>query len=182
MNSVDKDDWIRPATTVPTTIQELVDRYCEECVLRPASRSVYQTAAGIFVRDTGITALDAVKLEDVLVWRKTVIDRCSYTSWNSYRRAVKTLFNFALRRGWLKGNPFLDVKPLACGARKKTVAKSVMAEALDILNSKQTPVSPGWFWVAAFRLLFFSGMRRRQLAELRWRDLDFDRADRKSVV
>jgi integrase len=88
---------------------------------------------------------------------------------------MKTLFNFALRRGWVKANPFLDVKALACSKRKKIVAKQVLVEALTILDSEKAPVSPGWFWSAAFKLLFFPGIRRRQLAELRWRDLDFCR-------
>lgn len=172
---VKNGDMTRQTATVPKTIEELVDRYCEESVLRPASQDVYRITARIFVRDTGLSAMDAIEIEDVLAWRKAVVERCSFTSWNTYRRGMKTLFNFAMRRGWIAENPFLDVKPLPCSKRKKTVAKPILTEALKALESGQMSVSPGWFWSAAFKLLFFSGMRRRQLSALRWRDLDFAR-------
>jgi integrase len=175
VKSVEDEEETRAKRTAPTTIQELVDRYCEENVLRPASERAYRSAARVFARDVGLTVLAAVQREHVLAWRKEVIERCSYVSWNTYRRAMKMLFNFAVRQGWLKANSFHDVKALACSKRKKIVAKPVLAEALAILDSEKAPVSPGWFWSAVFKLLFFSGMRRRQLAELRWRDLDFDR-------
>ena len=79
-----------------------------------------------------------------------------------------------MRQNWLTESPFRDVNGLACRKRKKIVAKEVLVEALKVLDSENAPVSPGWFWSAAFKLLFFSGMRRRQLTELRWRDLDFN--------
>jgi integrase len=162
-------------TNTPKTLMELAEQYCREIVLRPASRETYVSTARVFVRDTGINALGEITHEDVLAWRDAVIGRCSFTTWNSYRRNLKTLYNFAVRREWAAMNPFLEVKPLISSKRKKIVAKPVLVQALDFLRSESTPISPGWFWSAAFRLLFFSGMRRRQLTALRWRDLDFER-------
>jgi integrase len=109
----------------------------------------------------------------VLEWRNLLIQRASNETWNSYRRDLKSLLNLAVRMGWLPDNPFHDVKPLNGGRRKKTVKKKVLAEAVKLLESDATPIQPGWFWAIAFKLLLFSGMRRRQLAALRWRHLDF---------
>jgi hypothetical protein len=96
VKSVEKGKGTKIGKNRPATIQELVERYCEESVLRPASEESYRGAARVFVRDTGVISLVAVQREHVLAWRKEVIERCSYVSWNSYRQAMKTLFNLAM--------------------------------------------------------------------------------------
>lgn len=156
-------------------MHELADRYFSAIVLRPASRETYQSTVRIFTRDTGIIELEAITPEDVLEWRNQVIQRGSFTTWNTYRRGMKTMFNFAVRKGWATVNPFLEVKPLTSTKRKRTVSNAVLFEALQVFESGQAPVSPGWFWSIAFKLLFYSGIRRRQLTALRWRDINFER-------
>lgn len=164
-----------PTETPPASLDGLVGRYCHETVLRPASQVDYANAVRIFQRDTGVADMRAVSRDTVIQWRDAIIRRASLTTWNTYRRQMKTLFNFAMKNGWLEGNPFTEVKPLAFLKRKKTVSKRVLNEAILSLSGDSTPIKPGWFWAAAFKLLYYTGMRRRQLTSLRWRDIDFDR-------
>lgn len=161
--------------TKPATISDLLDLYFRETVLRPASKETYRTAVHMFMRDTKINGLEAVTHETILSWRDLVIQRASLSTWNTYRRGMKTLFNFAVRNGWLENNLFLGVKQISLVKRKKTVSKRILNEVLMSLKSDASPVNPGWFWSAAFKLLYYTGMRRRQLCALRWRDIDFDR-------
>lgn len=168
-------DKPRQETAPPATITELFERYCRETVLRPASKLTYMSVAHVFEQDTGIAAIGDVTHDAIVQWRDAVIQRAALTTWNSYRRGMKTVFNFAVRQGWLAENHFLGVKPLTLVKRKKTVSKRVLAEVIASLKSDDPPVMPGWFWITAFKLLYYTGMRRRQLAALRWRDLDFDR-------
>ncbi|CAG1021188.1 Tyrosine recombinase XerC [Methylococcales bacterium] len=159
----------------PLTIVELAERYCREIVLRPSSKDTYMTAVYIFERDMAVTAIEDVTHEIVLDWRDRLLQRASLTTWNSYRRCLKTIFNFALRNGWLVENHFLGVKPLSLSRRKKTLSKRILNEMITSLSSDSPPVTPGWFWIIAIKFLYYTGMRRRQLTSLRWRDIDFDR-------
>jgi integrase len=162
-------------THPPKTIEDLADRYCQENLLRPASRDAYRNVARVFTRDTGLCAPEAVTFGHVLAWRESLIQRASEITWNTYRSQMKILFNFAETRLWIVDNPFRGVKPIRITKKKKTVPKSLLLDALTILNSEDTPIQPGWFFVTMVKLFLHSGMRRRQLAALRWRDIDFER-------
>ena len=162
-------------TGPPSTIVELYERYCHETILRAASKETYDTAVRVFERDTGITDPRKVNHEAILLWRDNVIKRASLMTWNTYRRGMKTLFNFAVRNKWLEENLFLSVKPATLIKRKKTLSKKAMKEVIMLLKCDSCPILPGWFWLTVFKTLYYTGMRRRQLCALRWRDIDFDR-------
>jgi integrase len=158
----------------PKSIGELVERYCREIVLRPASQEAYITVGRIFQRDTGIVSLSRVTRDVVIEWRHAVLDRTSIVTWNSYLGWMRNLFNLAVRRGWLAESPFREVRAIRAPTKRKTVPKNLLGEALDRLQSDPAPIRPGWFWAAAFKLLFYTGMRRRQLTTLRWWHIDFE--------
>lgn len=159
----------------PKTIDGLFERYCRETVLRRHSKITYLGVASVFQRDTGITAIADVDHNTVIEWRDGILQRASVMTWNSYRRSMKTVFNFALRNGWIDNNSFIPVKQVSATKLKKTVSKRVMSEMMASLKSDNSPIVPGWFWACAFKLLYYTGMRRRQLTSLRWSHIDFDR-------
>jgi integrase len=164
------------AAKPPKSIEALAEHYCREIVLRPASQKAYTNIGRIFQRDTGIVAPSRVTRDAVIEWRRAVLTRASITTWNSYLGWMRNLFNFAVRRGWLAESPFREVRAVRAPRKPKTVAKSLLREALNRLQSDPPPIRPGWFWATAVKLLFYSGMRRRQLTTLRWWHIDFEAA------
>jgi integrase len=65
------------------------------------------------------------------------------------------------------------VPPARTGVRlKKTVDIEVVRKALILLESDSHNLQPGWLWAIVVRAIWFTGVRRRQIVELRWGDLD----------
>jgi integrase len=89
-----------------------------------------------------------------------------------------------MEAGTIKRNPFKLVKP---APEKKGPPRRMSQEVIqsimhDIAIGSGTHSSvrghwaePSWYWLAVFKLFYFTGMRRRQLAGLRWEDIDFHR-------
>jgi integrase len=123
----------------------------------------------------GVTDPAMLTREQIVLWRDSLLQRASVSTWNTYRLQLKTMFNLGVKLGWLAENPFREVKPIQTAKNKKTVVKEVLIAALNLLYSEDTPIRPGWFWALVLKLLFFSGMRRRQLTTLRWQHIDFQR-------
>ncbi|WP_434130603.1 tyrosine-type recombinase/integrase [Methylocaldum sp. GT1BB] len=165
---------MREETEAPTTLSALVEAYCREVVLSPGSIRNYRITARVFKRDTGVDELSKIDKNLVIAWRDTVLQRVTVVTWNSYLTYLRIAFSFAVRSGWIEHNPFQYVKQLgAWKKRKKTVPDEVTRRAIRLLQEPDEPIKPGWFWVIVVRLLFFTGMRARQLTALRWNHIDF---------
>lgn len=103
--------------------------------------------------------------------------KCSPNSWNTYLRQIKSVCNFAVEHGYMQSHNFssnLFLKSVR-GARK-TIDDALLLEAIAVLeNGKLANYGPPWFWIGFINFLFKTGIRRRQINELQWRDVDFNR-------
>ncbi|MCG5496054.1 tyrosine-type recombinase/integrase [Ectothiorhodospira variabilis] len=172
------------------TVKDLFDLHVRETILRPESINSYRTAVRAFVRDYGdhngdIYISDVTK-ELVLNWRQKILKKHAPTTWNTYRTAMCCLFSHGVESGWIAENPIKKVKAVRVGIRPKRTISQEQRQAIteflektpDYPSPHQDEFSgflPGWFWLSVFKTLYFTGMRRRQLVNLRWKDIDFDR-------
>ena len=157
------------------TLAELLDSYLHEHLVRPATAETYRKAVKRWIEETAILYVDGVTREAVLAWRNGILRRARPETWNKYRRHMRALFNHALGRGWTSSNPFQEVPPARTGQRlKKTVGAELVRRAVRLLESSEEKLRPGWFWAMVVRAFYFTGIRRRQLVELRWGDVDLD--------
>jgi integrase len=159
--------------SAPATVGQLAERYCEMKILGEATRRNYLGVARVFDKDTGMPELGSITADLVATWRKIIVERAGETTWNTYRRELKTLFKWALAKGWAHHNPFYEVEAVWAPRRKKTVQKEIIHRAVELLESEQSPIRPGWFWIIALRMFYFTGIRLKQLATLRWEHLEF---------
>ena len=151
----------------------LVDLYALERL--PSSKSLQNkhSIIRIFQRDTGISHTDRITKAVLLSWRDQILERASRTTWNTYLREMRALFNFAVAAGTLHSNPFLEVQSLRAGRKqKKTVKWDLLQQSLELLERPDEPLKPGWFWVIVLKTFCYTGIRRRQLVEMRWSHLD----------
>ncbi|HHC71613.1 MAG TPA: site-specific integrase, partial [Thiotrichales bacterium] len=154
----------------------LVDLYALERL--PSSKSLQNkhSIIRIFQRDTGVSHTAGITQSVVFSWRDKVLDRASRTTWNTYLREMRALFNFAVSTGRVTHNPFLEVAPVRTGKkRKKTVDNDLLQRSIALLSRTDEPLKPGWFWITVLRTLYYTGIRRRQLVHLRWSHVDFDK-------
>lgn len=157
------------------TASELVESYIRETILRPETVRSYRIVARVFENDIGARNISAIDRELVLKWRGKILNRALPTTWNSYRMHLGVIWNFAKRRGLAHSNPFMETRRApVLQKKKKTVSDNVLAEAMALLGDADKAPYPGWFWATAVRLLYCTGMRRRQLTSLRWDDIDLD--------
>ena len=162
------------------TVSELVEDYLLERLPRPATCHMYREVAQRWVNDTGNDVVELISTEDVREWRSAVLARASAQTWNLYRRHLRALWNHAVRRKACVGNPFADTAPArAPSLRKKTVDNvdlSTIIKALRDSDQSRHNTRPAWFWAIVVKTFYYTGIRRRQLVELQWEDINFEEA------
>ncbi len=157
-------------------LNELLDLYFSLKILRPDTEKGYRTTCNTFMADTGVRELEKLDESVFIRWRQQVLARACETTWNSYRRNFRVLMTFAVKRKLLQHNPIEDVAPApVSNLKKKTVNVESLSRVIAGLNKSGSPVKNGWFWSICIKTLFYTGMRRRQLVGLRWKDIDFEK-------
>lgn len=161
------------------TMTALVDDYLLEHIVRPATAHTYRQCGRRWVEETGIKAVEAITREAVIAWRAKILNRARPETWNRYRRHLRALLNHAVKRGWCKENAFVAVGPARTEVRlKKTVDPEVLRRTFELLercDRQGDKLKPAWFWAMVIRTYYFTGIRRRQLVELNWQDVDLVR-------
>lgn len=162
------------------TVSELVEDYLSERLLRPATCRLYRVIAERWITDMRIDIVANVGTLDVRQWRDTVLARARKETWNTYRRHMRALWNHAVRREICAKNPFADTAPAREPVqRKKTVDSADLNKIIATLCSNdrlRNKIQPAWFWAIVIKTFYYTGIRRRQLAELQWQDVDLDEA------
>jgi len=162
------------------TVSELVEDYLSERLLRPATCHLYGVIAKCWITDTGLKSVENISTADVRKWRNTVLARASEETWNTYRRHMRALWNHAVRNEVCKKNPFSDTAPArAPSLRKKTVDSGDLEQILKALRNNGEAglkIHPAWFWAIVVKTFYYTGIRRRQLIELTWKDIDLNEA------
>jgi len=155
-------------------LNELLELYELEKMPQPATLKSYKYVIKVFVKDTAFLDLQEADLKRILLWRVDVVSRASEATWNTYLRQLRALGNFAVKKGFLGSNVFKEVSFLKQKKKKKkTVDQSTLTYAIQVLEDNPSRYEPAWFWLVILSTLYYTGMRRRQLAGLRWEDLDF---------
>jgi len=166
-------------------LSELVEKYVAYTVLRPKSSSNYERVMKNFIASVGEDRdIHKVTIDDAKEYRDAVLNRAKPVTFNNYRQHLSVLFNFAVDNEWIKANPFAKIKMVRVYKKpKKTVGIPLIQKVLLVLDTeanlaqgddKISRFHPQWFWLIAVRLFFFTGMRLRQLVELKWKDIDFE--------
>ena len=92
----------------------------------------------------------------------------SNTSVNNYTRALKASFRRGLQGGYLAKDPFKGVKPLPQSRKTPVIINR------DEYTMLRTSIPEEWLRLLV-DMAILTGMRRDELINLRWNDLDFDR-------
>lgn len=160
-------------------IIEITNSYIRERALSDAAAIHYGYVAELFVRDAGVQDVREITREALLNWREETLSRnVSSSTWNNYFRHLRVLLRFAADHEpvpALSGN--LSALLLREHVeRPKTISRSDLKKAMAYISSRRSAIRPRWFWAILLRTLYYTGMRRRQLIDLMWSDVDLKNA------
>lgn len=155
------------------SIEQHCDTYLEYKALSPYTIEHYQKIVRLFCRENKVKHVNEVTSTLLLAWRRRVLERASAAAWNNYHRHLRALFNFLVEQGVIDGNPFSEVGQVRQYRRlPKTVSLDMIHIALGQLRQNPDRFKPAWFWQTLIEFLYYHGVRRKQMVDLRWRDID----------
>ena len=155
-------------------LNDLLAAYLAERLVQPATAQQFRAVLRLWQQDVGLAEIEQITKSDLLRWRDLILGRASPTTWNNYLRHLRVLGNYGCQEGLVAGNPFASVRFVRVPkVPPKAIPLSTVAEALTALEQDTVACQPGWFWAAVVGVLYTTGIRRRQLVGLRWRDVDF---------
>jgi integrase len=163
------------------TLTKLLDEYLSRRVLRPPTERTYRyVVASVTTAKDEDPPLSALTEDWWVDFRGRQLLTTSAVTFNSKRRHLLCLLDWAVATGRCDRNALRDVgrAPVA-RLRKKLVSDESLRSAIRYLEGDEvrgggSPLfDPSWFWLAVLTTLYYTGMRRRQLIELAWGDIDF---------
>ena len=127
----------------------------------------------IFQKDTGVSSVEEIDKRLLNLWKSILLSRVKKTTCNSYLRQFRALIKFAYDEGIIKAYPYTGFSFVREGEPEyKLISNATTTQAISYLSSEENTLSPGWFWIIVIRTFYYTGMRRRQLAGLTFKDLD----------
>ena len=157
-------------------VSRVAELYGRERNLAEQTRINYVFIAKLYETEMNIQDIEHVTRESLLLWREKLMMRStSPSTWNSYLRHIGILLKFAESAQIIR-NPIDYSIPFSAVTKEKpkTVSLDNIRKVVEYLDSKDCLFKPNWFWSLLVRTLFYTGMRRRQVAGLKWQDIDFE--------
>lgn len=158
------------------SLDDLLALYVKERDPAEATIRSFRSVLDLFQRETECVQIGQVTHDVMVDWKATLRGRdAAEATVNTYLRTVRTLFNLAERRGLLEqANPCQHVSYVPEYHKLKHTAEHTdIINLLGMIGQFPDDNQPAWFWEAVLKVLYYTGMRRRQLVELCWGDIDF---------
>ena len=154
--------------------EELVDFYLCVKISNPRTAVNYQAIAKRFNECCEHITIEDINYLDIKKWKDKILEKASSTTWNTYLRHMKAVFNFAKKKKLIQNNPFEDIAYAPQLQRhKKTIQNGSVMDIIQRIQDEPDRYSPNWFWSSVTRFLYFTGIRRRQLVHILWQHIDF---------
>lgn len=156
----------------------LLESFFAYHVLREDSQMTYKKIIHYFVESNQKLSPENITTNDVIEWRKRVLAKIKPVSWNTYARHLHALISFGIKQKILKrtDNPFSKVQ-IKSDNKSIKYLNSYQITQLEIfmkechLNKKLKFIKPIWFFITIVKSFQYTGMRKRQLLNLKIQDI-----------
>ena len=152
-----------PALTLGETVPLFVQLYA-----KPKNRG-WRESERLLGKFQGLFAKIA-RSDVVRVLDQTVASGTPYRA-NRSLSALKKLMNWALDRGMIEVNPIAGLKP-----PHRERAREVVLSDEELLSLMRGADGEGYPFGTAITMLILTGQRRSEVAEMRWSEIDIERA------
>ena len=169
IKNLDKDE--------PTpTVKQLTELHIRRQSLSPHTAKAYRSKIKRFVEFQGSDLpVDEITEDQLIAFKEHILKSCTATTFNTLRRHLQVIFMLAVKEKHIYASPLGEI---AQARVPKVPPKAVPQDLLTLVTtylkqSRDRFTEPPWYWLTVIAVFYYTGMRRRQLAGLRWADLDF---------
>ncbi len=154
-------------------LTDLATRYTYESVLAEDTVKTYHYRAALFDQFHAYKSIEYLTLQDVLKWRDQLITQgIRATSINNYVRHCKVLWKYAYDLELVSDQTVFSVKKLPEVKKKRVIMDETIKKAFSLICSMKN----AWFWSSVVLLQAQTGIRNRQILNIRAADIDFTNA------
>ena len=161
-----------PSLTLKQFLEDHMERYRSQ--VQESTLDVHDTAMRHFIAVVGNIDLKQVKHKHGEKFIQARLDQGDARSTvNKKLSSLKRLFNLAIVRGQLDENPLRHIKPFRVPRQKIHIYND--DECRRLLEAARTPERSKFIdWELLIVLALCTGMRRGEILNLTWADVDFD--------
>ncbi len=154
-------------------LTDLATRYTYESILADDTVKTYHSRAALFDRFHAYKSIEDLTLQDVLKWRDSLLKReVRSATINSHIRHCRVLWKFAYELELVSDQAVFSVKKLPEVKKKRLIMDDTIKKAFSLLWS----MNNSWFWSSIVLLQAQTGIRNRQVLNIRAVDIDFTNA------
>lgn len=154
-------------------LKELLEQYQQQRQPRTPTLRQMQLVLRLLKQDCDVDHVAAIDRDVLNRWRDATLARASSATWANYYRHFRALWRFGAQAGLTDGDVLIRVRErLARPATARCVPQDTIRRAIQSLEADQCGPEPRWFWAMVVRAMALTGMRRRQVVTVRWRDID----------
>ena len=159
-----------------TTLSSVTQQYINLNVFNKRTASTVAIAARLFEERSGIASLPDLDMTAIARFKEATLLKAKPITYNGYLKYLRLIGDFAVEHGYLHTNWFRKAQLSPVGRiPTKDIPLGKLKTLEMTLYEKQESLQPWWFWQCVMDVLFYTGMRRRQLVHLRLSDFDFRR-------
>jgi len=130
--------------------------------------------AKLFVERSCVSKLEDINRLALMRYKNESLKKIQPVTYNGHLKYLRLIAAYGVEAGYISHNPFEELKLIPVGVIPPKTLDVSEIDALDYaLSLEEELFQSGWFWAAVIRCFYYTGMRRRQLVNLRVADLDF---------
>ncbi len=156
------------------TLQELAKHCIALHVYSKDTEDTILRVARLFEERSGVKNLDDINSDALLAFKTRTLSNAKSVTFNGYLGHLKLLGSFAEEEKIVVENPFR--KQRAAPKTKtppKTVDQATFTRAFWYLARNPLEFKPAWFWKSVMKVIYYTGLRRRQIVTIKLKDLNF---------
>ncbi|MGT2511215.1 tyrosine-type recombinase/integrase [Cupriavidus basilensis] len=160
-------------------ISKLLEEYLRNKILAPDTVKSYKEKTTHLIREVGDIDVKELSVDNLIDYRNKVIKSTSASTYNTLHRHLSAIFHYGVETGVVASSPFRVVRKAPVHHElPKVIQREKLSLLFQLLDNPEHPwppcMRPIWFWRAFIKTLYFTGMRRRQILNLEWRDIDVE--------
>lgn len=147
--------------------------YAAMNVVSSHTSSKVLSVAQSFERKTGVVDIGDITIDTLAEYKTITLLKVKNVTYNGYLGYLRLVGEYAKKEGYWNNNLF---KKLSMAPKERLQPKVISDEdivnAVAYLQAHEESFQPTWFWIRVMRFLYFTGVRRRQLVQIRWSHID----------